>query len=158
MKEFTKKLYAEREEDLAKLRYRNNSKDEKRTAEQIRQSAKDQANKYTDKWNRLLEQCETPAQKGICKDVLHRISIHFNHGLVVADVKEKEQKQEQEQAEEQRKEFRKIVAQTGLSLAKFAERYEIPRRSVENWSGGQRTAPDYLIKLLARVVAEDFPE
>lgn len=144
------------EEDLANLRYRNNSKDEKRTAEQIRQSAKDQANRYTDKWNRLLEQCETPAQKEICEDVLHRISIHFNHCLVVADIKEKEQ--EQEQAEEQCEEFRKIVAQTGLSLAKFADRYEIPRRSVENWSGGQRTAPDYVIKLLARVVSEDFPE
>lgn len=61
-------------------------------------------------------------------------------------------------AEEQREEFREIVAQTGLSLAKFAERYEIPLRSVENWSGGQRTAPDYVIKLLARVVDEDFPE
>ena len=61
-------------------------------------------------------------------------------------------------ADEQREEFREIVAQTGLSLAKFAERYEIPLRSVENWIGGQRTAPDYVIKLLARVVAEDFPE
>ena len=61
-------------------------------------------------------------------------------------------------ADEQREEFREIVAQTGLSLAKFAERYEIPRRSVENWSGGQRTAPNYVIKLLARVVSEDFPE
>lgn len=158
MKEFTHKLYEEMEEDLAKLRYRNNSNDEKRTDEQIRQSAKDQANMYTDKWNKFLEQCETPAQKEICKDVLHRISIHFNHGLVVADIKEKEQEQEQKQEEEQREEFREIVAQTGLSLAKFAERYEIPLRSVENWSGGQRTAPDYVIKLLARVVAEDFPE
>lgn len=158
MKEFTHKLYEEREEDLKKMRYRNNSKDENGTAEQIRQSAKDQAKRYTDKWNKFLEQCETPAQKEICEDVLHRISIHFNHSLVVADIKEKEQKQEHEQAEEQCEEFRKIVAQTGLSLAKFAERYEIPRRSVENWSGGQRTAPDYVIKLLARVVSEDFPE
>ena len=156
MKEFTHKLYEEREEDLKKMRYRNNSKDEKGTAEQIRQSAKDQANRYTDKWNKFLEQCETPAQKEICKDVLYRISIHLNHGLVVADIKEKEKKQEQ--AEEQSKEFRKIVAQTGLSLAKFADRYGIPLRSVENWSGGQRTAPGYVIKLLARVVAEDFPE
>ena len=148
MKEFTKKLYEEREEDLAKLRYRNNSKDEKRTAEQIRQSAEDQAKRYTGKWNKLLEQCETPGQKEICKDVLFRIRLHIDHGLTVADLKEKEQ----------REEFREIVAQTGLSLAKFAERYEIPLRSVENWSGGQRTAPDYVIKLLARVVAEDFPE
>ena len=36
MKEFTHKLYEEMEEDLAKLRYRNNSKDEKRTSEQIK--------------------------------------------------------------------------------------------------------------------------
>ena len=148
MKEFTKKLYKEREEDLAKLRYRNNSKDEKRTADQVRQSNEAQAKHYTDKWHSYLEQCETPAQKEICEEVLHRISLHFNHGEAVADLKEKEQ----------REEFREIVAQTGLSLAKFAERYGIPRRSVENWSGGQRTAPDYVIKLLARVVAEDFPE
>ena len=148
MKEFTHKLYEEMEEDLAKLRYRNNSKDDKRTAEQIRQSAKDQEKMYTDKWNKFLEQCETHAQKEICEEVLHRISLHFNHGEAVADLKEKEQ----------REEFREIVAKTGLSLAKFAERYEIPLRSVENWSGGQRTAPDYVIKLLARVVAEDFPE
>ena len=148
MREFTKKLYEEMEEDLAKLRFRNNSKDEKRTADQVRQSNEAQAKHYTDKWQSYMEQCETPAQKEICEEVLHRISLHFNHGEVVADLKEKEQ----------REEFREIVAQTGLSLAKFAERYEIPRRSVENWSGGQRTAPDYVIKLLARVVSEDFPE
>ena len=148
MKEFTKKLYEEREEDLKKLRYRNNSKDEKRTADQVRQSNEAQAKHYTDKWQSYLEQCETHAQKEICEEVLHRISLNFNHGEAVADLKEKEQ----------REEFREIVAQTGLSLAKFAERYEIPLRSVENWSGGQRTAPDYVIKLLARVVAEDFPE
>lgn len=148
MKEFTKKLYEEREADLSKLRYRNNSKDEKRTAEQIRQSAKDQANRYTDKWNKFLEQSETPSQKEICKDVLYRIRLHIEHGLVVAEVKEKEQ----------REDFHNLVKQTGLSLTKFAERYEIPLRTVENWSGGQRKASDYIIKLLARVVAEDFPE
>lgn len=148
MKEFTKKLYKEREEDLAKLRYRNNSKDEKRTADQVRQSNEAQSNHYTDKWQSYLEQCETHAQKEICEEVLHRISLHFNHGEAVADLKENEQCEE----------FREIVKKTGLSLAKFAERYEIPLRSAENWSGGQRTAPSYVIKLLARVVAEDFPE
>ena len=94
MREFTKKLYEERGEDLSKLRYRNNSKDEKRTPEQIRQSAKDQAKRYTDKWNKFLEQCETPAQKEICKDVLYRIRLKLDEGLAVADVKEKEQREE----------------------------------------------------------------
>lgn len=94
MREFTKKLYEERGEDLLKLRGRYNGKDAKRTPEQIRQSAKDQANKYTDKWNKFLEQCETPAQKEICKDVLYRIHLKLDEGLAVADVKEKEQREE----------------------------------------------------------------
>ena len=91
MKEFTNKLYKEREEDLAKLRYRNNSKDEKRTADQVRQSNEAQAKHYTDKWQSYLEQCETPAQKEICEEVLHRIRLHFNHGEAVAYLTRREQ-------------------------------------------------------------------
>lgn len=73
---------------------RYKGKDAKRTPEQIRQSAKDQANKYTDKWNKFLEQCETPAQKEICKDVLYRIRLKLDEGIAVADVKDKEQREE----------------------------------------------------------------
>lgn len=42
-----------------------------------------------------------------------------------------------------------------LSQAEFAERYGISQRSVENWEGGQRRPPEYLISLLAYAVYSD---
>ena len=45
---------------------------------------------------------------------------------------------------------------TGLSQAKFAEKYDIPKRTIENWEAGVSQAPYYLLKLLARAVDEDF--
>ena len=49
-----------------------------------------------------------------------------------------------------------IRKRTGLSQAKFCEKYEIPKRTLENWEQGSRECPEYLIKLLDRVVKEDF--
>lgn len=44
----------------------------------------------------------------------------------------------------------------GLTQQQFSDFYEIPKRSIENWESGQRTPPPYLLKLLERVVREDF--
>lgn len=52
------------------------------------------------------------------------------------------------------KDIRKM---TGLSQAKFAARYEIPKRTIENWETGKTEPPEYVYKLLLRVVVEDFP-
>lgn len=52
--------------------------------------------------------------------------------------------------------IRSIRAYTKLTQAGFAQKYGIPKRSIENWEGGKSSAPDYLVKLLARVVKEDF--
>lgn len=51
------------------------------------------------------------------------------------------------------KEIRKI---TGLSQAAFASKYEIPTRTVEDWEAGARKPAPYLVKLLERVVCEDY--
>lgn len=53
--------------------------------------------------------------------------------------------------------IKEIRERTGLSQERFAAKYEIPRRTLENWESGTNKAPDYLIKLLARVVWSDFP-
>lgn len=45
-----------------------------------------------------------------------------------------------------------IRQHTGLSQAKFATRFCIPRRSVEDWESGTRHCPDYLRLLLAQTV------
>ena len=49
-----------------------------------------------------------------------------------------------------------IRKRSGLSQAKFAEKYGIPKRTLENWEQGSRECPEYLVKLLDRVVGEDF--
>lgn len=49
-----------------------------------------------------------------------------------------------------------IRAVTGLSQAKFAEFYGIPKRTVENWEEGKSRAPEYVLRLLERAVREDF--
>ena len=41
----------------------------------------------------------------------------------------------------------------GLSQAKFAERYSIPKRTIENWESGLRKPPQYVLLLLEKVIA-----
>ena len=50
---------------------------------------------------------------------------------------------------------KELRAALGLSQVKFAERYGIPRRTVENWESGVTIPPDYVLAMLERIVAED---
>lgn len=50
------------------------------------------------------------------------------------------------------KEIRKM---TGLSQAKFAGKYNIPVRTIEDWETEKRTPPAYVIELLKRAVEAD---
>ena len=45
---------------------------------------------------------------------------------------------------------------TGLSQTAFGEKYDIPMRTIQNWEKGVRVPPTYVLKLLERVVKEDF--
>lgn len=55
--------------------------------------------------------------------------------------------------------IREIREKTGLSQARFGERYGIPTRTIENWETGARVPPQYVVELLRRVVEElDYPE
>lgn len=47
---------------------------------------------------------------------------------------------------------KEIRAATGLSQAAFAQRFLIPRRTVENWESGTNTCPVYVRLLLAQAV------
>lgn len=48
-----------------------------------------------------------------------------------------------------------IRAILGISRAEFSRRYDIPIRTLEDWDGGRATAPEWVYKLLERVVNED---
>lgn len=52
--------------------------------------------------------------------------------------------------------IRAIRGVAQLSQAEFAERYGLSRRSIENWEGGQRRPPEYLVSLLAYAVCSDM--
>ena len=52
--------------------------------------------------------------------------------------------------------IKELRAKLGLSQRAFAQRYRIPLRSIENWEGGQRTPPDYVLDLLESKVKNDL--
>lgn len=58
--------------------------------------------------------------------------------------------------QEVKDEIKEIRKQTGLSQAKFAAYYHIPKRTLESWEMGQRECPGYVVELLRRAVDEDF--
>lgn len=50
------------------------------------------------------------------------------------------------------KEIRELL---GISRAEFSKKYGIPVRTLENWDSGKRNPPEWILKLLERVVRED---
>ena len=51
--------------------------------------------------------------------------------------------------------IKEIRAFTGLSQVKFADRYSIPVRTLQDWEAGRRTPPAYVVGLLERAVKMD---
>lgn len=52
--------------------------------------------------------------------------------------------------------IKELRSLTGLSQKAFSDKYGIPKRTIEDWEAERRTPPEYVIKLLERVVKEDF--
>lgn len=48
-----------------------------------------------------------------------------------------------------------IRAILNVSRAEFSRRYGIPVRTLEDWDYGKRKPPEWLLRLLERVVRED---
>ena len=44
--------------------------------------------------------------------------------------------------------FQELRQSSGMNLKEFSEYFEIPYRTIQNWEGGQRTCPEYLLKLM----------
>ncbi|MGI6270562.1 MAG: helix-turn-helix domain-containing protein [Candidatus Howiella sp.] len=47
------------------------------------------------------------------------------------------------------KELRK---ETGMSQSKFAEKFEIPVRTLQKWEIGERTPPSYINKMIEKIL------
>ena len=48
--------------------------------------------------------------------------------------------------------FRAIRQACGLTQAAFADRFGIPKRTVENWDSGSSTPPPYVLRMLAQLL------
>lgn len=51
--------------------------------------------------------------------------------------------------------IKEICETYGLSQTAMAERFGIPLRTVQDWHGGRRTPPDYVVELIAYRVRHD---
>lgn len=51
--------------------------------------------------------------------------------------------------------IKEMRALLGITQAAFSEKYNIPKRTIENWESGKRECPQYVHNLLERVVVED---
>ena len=59
-------------------------------------------------------------------------------------------------AMEQKDKIRQIRDLSGMRRKDFAEKYNIPIRTIEDWESGRSNAPAYVKDLLERAVREDF--
>ena len=44
--------------------------------------------------------------------------------------------------------IKELRASTGMTQQQFADYFNIPKRSIENWEGEKRTCPEYLVELI----------
>lgn len=47
---------------------------------------------------------------------------------------------------------RELIAEAGLNQSKFARRFGIPLRTVQDWCGGRRSMPEYLKFMCAELL------
>lgn len=62
-------------------------------------------------------------------------------------------KRDEANKEDEAMTIKDIRKKTGLSQAKFAEKFEIPKRTIENWETGERVPAQYIVDMLAYIVA-----
>lgn len=41
-----------------------------------------------------------------------------------------------------------LLQQSGMNMKQFSEHFNIPYRTIQNWSSGERKAPDYVLELI----------
>lgn len=55
-----------------------------------------------------------------------------------------------------KEQIRKIRESTGLSQVKFARRFGIPTRTIEDWETGRMSCPAYVAEMLAALAQTDY--
>ena len=50
------------------------------------------------------------------------------------------------------KTIKEIIESNGTTQTELARRFGIPLRTVQNWYGGIRQAPDYVLKMIEKII------
>lgn len=53
-------------------------------------------------------------------------------------------------------EIKEIREMTGLNQTQFARKFDIPLRTYQNWEGGRRNPPEYVINMLRKLVEIEY--
>lgn len=53
-------------------------------------------------------------------------------------------------------EIKEIREMTGLNQTQFARKFDIPLRTYQNWEGGRRNPPEYVITMLRKLVEIEY--
>lgn len=56
------------------------------------------------------------------------------------------------------KSIREICEEYGLSQTELAKRFGIPLRTVQNWHGGVRIPPPYVVGMIERILKNETPK
>lgn len=59
---------------------------------------------------------------------------------------------------ERNTETARLIQRSGLTQKAFAERFEIPLRTVEDWVAGRRCPPPYVLNMLQRLLFDHLPQ
>ena len=51
--------------------------------------------------------------------------------------------------------FRELCKASGMNQREFGEYFGVPLRTIQNWIGGQRSCPTYLVELMRYKLEKD---
>ncbi len=52
--------------------------------------------------------------------------------------------------------IKEIREMTGLNQTQFAKKFDIPLRTYQNWEGGRRNPPEYVLAMLQKLVEIEY--
>ena len=52
--------------------------------------------------------------------------------------------------------IKEIREMTGLNQTQFAKKFDIPLRTYQNWEGGRRNPPEYVLAMLQKLVEMEY--
>lgn len=102
----------------------------------------------------LLEGFCSGGNKSDCKNIVNDIAMRNGLKPMLDDDIKTYLRQTTEEEKEMLKvkPIKDLMSRHGMNIKKLHERFCIPYRTVQNWVGGQRECPSYIIKMMDEIL------